>query len=155
MMYTITLNEPLDSGAVQLYLHWVYTRTLVFQEGIDRGTDAFLVHLLQAWTVSDTVQDANFRHALVAELLSPFTDFWPTTIEYAFGDRPSRTMQAFLVDLSLAMFEPEQLEKDLFRFPITFTHAVYGALFKSMKNKPLILDVLRKHTDDSYELVAP
>jgi hypothetical protein len=63
----IELKQELDPGAVHVYLEWLYTGELRIDEDIKRDSDDYNVCLLKAWSVSDAVEDANFRQAIITE----------------------------------------------------------------------------------------
>lgn len=153
----ITLDKELDTYAVQLYLDWLYTKRLLFPEDVVHQDEDFIIFLLKAWTVSDAIDDANFRYALIAEYISlveneEYTPIWIDSIEYAFSDQSSANMKAFVTDAFLADIDPDWFDESSEDFPTAFTHALCRLILKSMQNNPTSQDLLKNHTDGEYEI---
>lgn len=153
----ITLDKELDPDAVQLYLDWLYTKRLVFPEDLDQKTEEFSLFLLKAWTVSETMQDADFRHRLVAKYVSttedsPELSIWTECVQYAFETQSSEMMRTFVVDAFLVDIEPGWFDASADFFPAIFTHALCRSILLSMKDKKKNQELLEKHTDGNHEL---
>ncbi|OAK95109.1 hypothetical protein IQ06DRAFT_64248 [Phaeosphaeriaceae sp. SRC1lsM3a] len=83
----IHLDEELDTDAVQLYADWLYTDRLEFPEEYDCSRHPLI---FKAWTVSDVMQDAGFRHALIGHGVRNASNATSTTLSSTPSWKPRR-----------------------------------------------------------------
>jgi hypothetical protein len=152
----VTLEESLDPDAVQMSLDWLYTGRLQFPKNAQCFRHDHAITIFKAWTVSDVMQDAAFRHDLVADIMSKtLTEFPANAMEYIFVTKSSRTMRRFFVDLMLASHEPDHLVAKIPDLPTALTQAICRSLFKSAGTTPTRKDVVDTHTCRTYLFQGP
>jgi hypothetical protein len=91
----------LDPKAVQLYIDWLYADTIRVDPDVAVESDDYNVCLLRAWSVASAAQDKDFKHALIAHLVSQFDEqknagFGATSITYAFETTEHQSMRKFI-----------------------------------------------------------
>ncbi|KAH7085333.1 hypothetical protein BKA63DRAFT_559969 [Paraphoma chrysanthemicola] len=153
----IVLDEPLDSDAVQLYIDWLYTGCLQYQESSIESDEDFNLMLLKAWTVSVILKDTKFRYALIAEYVHAVVNeshpgFWLASVKYAFEENSSPSMRSFVADAFLANMEPDWFHNESHEFPTSFTHYLCRSILQSLKDKVKDGELLQAHTNGEYEL---
>ncbi|KAF2130085.1 hypothetical protein P153DRAFT_315711 [Dothidotthia symphoricarpi CBS 119687] len=154
----ISLDDELDRDAVQLYLDWLYTGNLLVDEpDEDDEHEDINLPLLMAWTVSRAVDDKNFKHAIIAEMVSRTRSFnyafWFESMAYAFEKHPDEEMKEFLVESFLTCMESGWFKEWADLFPNSFVQAIGEALFDGMTQKPKYAEIVKKYTNGEYKLV--
>jgi hypothetical protein len=157
---SVALDHDLDTDAVQLYLDWLYTGKLQFEESMDRATDNFNIHLLKAFAVSDVMQDNTFKHFIIAEFFTGVESkvnkgFWTKSVRYAFGSAGTDSLREFVVDACLSDFRPSWFTTYRLSFPAAFLNALLAAALEALKAiKPTPRELLRKYTKGEYKIEA-
>ncbi|KAH7085332.1 hypothetical protein BKA63DRAFT_597993 [Paraphoma chrysanthemicola] len=103
----LTIDTPLDPEAVQTYLDYLYSGTLSINPSLSRKTDAFNVFLLKCWTVSITLSDKPFKHAIIRTFFTEATSrFWAESVKWAFGEgHADQEIREFVVEVFMAFVD--------------------------------------------------
>ena len=150
------LDAELDWRALQLYVDWLYTRRLNRTDTDLECVDYSHRDLLEAWTVAAVLQDDEFKHAIIAEIVSEGdhldnTGFGIRSVEYAFGeDIDILGMQNFITEAFLIGIDEDWFEVWSDEYLVNFVHALGRAALCAMGNRPELGSLLEKYTKGEY-----
>ena len=116
----------MDAEAVQVYITWLYSRTLNVDAAISRQTDDFNLKPRQCWQVSNVFDDDTFRDVVIYTF---FTEakamFWSKSIKLAFEDeKGSDDMRNFIVRIFITRSEEGWFKTESKKWPKTFVEAL-------------------------------
>jgi hypothetical protein len=157
---SVALDHDFDTDAVQLYLDWLHTGKLQFEESIDRATDNFNIHLLKAFAVSDVMKDDTYKHLIIAEFFTGIDSkvnkgFWKKSVRYAFGSAGTDSMRELVVDVYLSDFRPSWIRDHKESFPAAFLDALLMAALEALRaTKSTPRELLRRYTKGEYKIEA-
>jgi hypothetical protein len=152
------VNRGLDRDAVQIYVGWLYSGQLNIDEEMDRAGQEHNFLLLKAWRVSDAFQDANFRHAIIAEIISSMESdgnpgFDVDCVHYAYEEFQESSMREFMVGVFLTNFGPDNLEEVISEYPEEFTQDLCMVAVELLQKKGMTTEgLLEKFTDGALKL---
>ncbi|KAF3049992.1 hypothetical protein E8E11_008446 [Didymella keratinophila] len=129
----------LDPQAFQFYVDWLYTGEFKIDPAILTGSDAFNVHLLKAWTVSDAVTDFRFRNAIIARLTQAMETkgdkgFGLDSVKYAYKVDKSRLMETFVTLSFYPKLELEWLIEAAATYLQAFIREIYGERIHALRH---------------------
>lgn len=138
----IEVDKVLDDSAVQVYLDWLYTRTIRVDPGINRESDDCNVQLLKAWRVSVVMADHKFQEAIIAEHISRLVDgtnkgFRIEAVSYAYDHDMNFYMWQFVVDSVLAGANTPWFDNSAEKFPVLFIRDLCVAAMSKRSGKKL------------------
>jgi hypothetical protein len=122
----VQIQEALDAEAAQVYVTWLYSRTLNVDAAISHQTDDFNLKLLQCWEVSIVFDDDIFKDVVIHTF---FTEakamFWSKSIKFAFEDeRGNDNMRNFIVRIFMTRMKEGWFKTESKKWPRTFVEAL-------------------------------
>lgn len=106
----------LDPKALQLYVVWLYADAIRVAPDVAAESDDYNVCLLRAWSVAEAAQDKEFKHAIIAHLMSQFdkqenAGFGAASITYAFETVEHHSMRVFIREYCIGMGMTESVKQ--------------------------------------------
>ncbi|KAH7393862.1 hypothetical protein DE146DRAFT_110285 [Phaeosphaeria sp. MPI-PUGE-AT-0046c] len=132
-----SVREEVDAGAVQMYIDWLYTRTLRVPAGTSRNSDAFNVALLKCWAVAAAMRDEVFKNAVVGTFFDEAkARFWSDSVKWTFvEDCKVKEIKDFVMEVFLAFMEPGWFREESARWPEVFVREVGESLLEDGRMK--------------------
>ena len=150
----VLLDGGLDQTAVQMYQDWLYTGEIRIDEDTLTPDCEQSTVMLKAWTVATTLQDQNFQHAVVAEMLAKPFNPSSSYAEYAFYESDDEEMRDFIIDWFVTFIEPAFFEEQAQEFPPPFVLGLGEALLRErLEGRVTREGMLEEYTDGKYEFV--
>lgn len=138
----IRFTERLDAGAVRLYLNWLYSGCLRFDDNISSKTDAFILALLKGWEVAIAMIDEVFKHELVRTYFTlsvPPTSCMSGAVLWAFVEQKDnnniRDIRKFLVENVLAQIGPGWFRDKAGCLPDVFVRELAETTLESLQGR--------------------
>jgi hypothetical protein len=154
------LGLDVEPRIMQVYLDWLYTGKLQDIEGIDYNaeSDDYNIKALEAWAMAEAVEDADFKHAIVADIITKrshvsSTGFGIESASAAFDLHDSSEMREFTAEAFLVNIDENWFTNGAAFFEPNFRHAVGHAAVRALgKEKPSHRALLEKYTKGTYEM---
>ncbi|OAK95110.1 hypothetical protein IQ06DRAFT_178030, partial [Phaeosphaeriaceae sp. SRC1lsM3a] len=137
LLKSVSVRENLDSGVVQMYIDWLYSRTLVIPTEISRKSDTFNVVLLKCWAVAAAMGDEMFRDAVIETFFAEAkARLWSESVKWTFVDDCGvKEIKDFVMEVFLAFVEPEWFRKESATWPEVFVGEVGERLLEGGRRR--------------------
>lgn len=137
LLKSVSVRENLDSGVVQMYIDWLYSRTLVIPTEISRKSDTFNVVLLKCWAVAAAMGDEMFRDAVIETFFGEAkARFWSESVKWTIVDDCGvKEVKDFVMEVFLAFAKPGRFRELSASWPDVFVREMGERLLEDGRRR--------------------